>query len=263
VRFVINTHWHDDHVIGNGVYADAFPGVAFVGHASTRARILDTVAPSLDRNRTAYAEALADLERLLEKGVGADGKPMTPQARTANDRLAQLYRGFLAEMPRMRIVAPDVIVDDELTIVRGEREIRVLFLGRGNTAGDLVVHMPKEGIVATGDLLVQPVPFAFGSYPSDWSGTLARLEVLQPRVMMPGHGPVLRDMTFLTAVREALSALSAQIRDAVAKGMTLEQARAALDLKSYEARMPGGNFMGMFVIPASERAYLQAKGEIK
>ena len=263
VRYVINNHWHRDHVLGNSAYADAFPGVEFIGHAFTREQMLGPVAASLEENRTAYAKALADVEGLIEKGVGAGGKPMTAQARTANVRLAQLYRAFLAEMPRMRIVAPDLLVKDGLTIRRGDREIRVLFLGRGNTAGDLVVHLPKEGIVATGDLLVHPVPFAFGSYPGEWSGALARLEALQPRLMMPGHGALLRDMTFLTAVRETLVALTAQMREAVAKGMTLEQARAALDLKAYEARMPGGNFMGMFVIPASERAYLEARGEIK
>src|ERR1043165_9914541 len=37
VKFVVNTHWHDDHVIGNQVYAEAFPGVQFVAHAATRA----------------------------------------------------------------------------------------------------------------------------------------------------------------------------------------------------------------------------------
>jgi glyoxylase-like metal-dependent hydrolase (beta-lactamase superfamily II) len=35
-RYVINTHWHDDHIIGNQVYRDAFPGVEFIAHENTR-----------------------------------------------------------------------------------------------------------------------------------------------------------------------------------------------------------------------------------
>src|SRR5262245_19853839 len=34
VRYVINTHWHEDHIIGNQVWREAFPGVDFIGHAS-------------------------------------------------------------------------------------------------------------------------------------------------------------------------------------------------------------------------------------
>src|ERR1041384_4496656 len=35
VRYVINTHWHDDHIVGNQVYAQAFPGIDFIAHANT------------------------------------------------------------------------------------------------------------------------------------------------------------------------------------------------------------------------------------
>src|SRR3982751_4126130 len=35
VRYVISTHWHEDHIIGNHVYREAFPNVKFVGHRST------------------------------------------------------------------------------------------------------------------------------------------------------------------------------------------------------------------------------------
>lgn len=88
-------------------------------------------------------------------------------------------------------------------------------------------------------------------------------------VMMPGHGEVQRDMTYLSLVREALGAVSTQMRDAVAKGLTLERARVALDIVAIRQKLTGGD-KGLeggldyaFVTPATERAYLEAKGEIK
>lgn len=38
---VIDTHWHNDHVAGNSIYEEEFPGVKFVAHAFT-ARLIDT-----------------------------------------------------------------------------------------------------------------------------------------------------------------------------------------------------------------------------
>jgi cyclase len=268
VRYVINTHWHDDHVLGNGAYADAFPGVEFIGHPFTRQQILETVGPTLEKNRTAYREELAGLEGRMVKGIRRDGKPYTAEDRVTAARVRAMFRAFIAQMPLMRIVPPTLLVNDSLTLRRGDREIRVVWLGRGNTAGDLVVHLPKEGIVATGDLLVHPIPFSFGSFLGDWMQTLSRVEGLGAKVLMPGHGELQRDTAYLTSVRELLGAMRTQMEAAVKKGLTLEKARESLDLTSYRQKFAGSDpirdrqFTDFFVTPASERAYLEAKGEL-
>src|SRR5450432_103359 len=40
VRYVVNTHWHDDHIVGNQVYRDAYPGVDFIAHINVRPYLL-------------------------------------------------------------------------------------------------------------------------------------------------------------------------------------------------------------------------------
>ena len=269
VRYVINTHWHDDHVLGNSKYADTFPGVEFIAHPYTRLRVFDTVAASLEEYKTAYPQQLKGLDERLAKGIRSDGKPFTDEERNTLERAAALFRAVVSDLPRMRITPPTLLVDRTLTIWRGTREIRLMFLGRGNTAGDLIVHLPNEGIVATGDLVVHPIPYGFGSYPGEWIETLDRLKALDARVWMPGHGEVQRDTQYLTAVQELLGAIRGQMRDAVARGLSLEQARAALDIEAFRTGFAGQDsrrrteFANFFIEPITERAYLEAKGSLQ
>ena len=88
---------------------------------------------------------------------------------------------------------------------RGERTIEILWLGLGNTRGDAVVFLPKERIVATGDLLVWPVPFMFGSYHAEWPATLAKLDALAADTLFLSHGAPQRDRGYLRQVRDLLA----------------------------------------------------------
>jgi glyoxylase-like metal-dependent hydrolase (beta-lactamase superfamily II) len=70
-----------------------------------------------------------------------------------------------------------------------------MHLGRGNTAGDAIIFLPKEKLLMTGDLVVHPVPYMFGGYPTEFGRTLRKLDELRFDTMIPGHGEVMRGDT--------------------------------------------------------------------
>lgn len=89
--------------------------------------------------------------------------------------------------------------------------MQVLHLGRGNTPGDTVVDLPKEEILAAGNLLVSPIPYTFDGYPSEWVPTLHRVAQLDVEKIVPGHGPVL-GKDYLSLVAELMTSAVDQIR---------------------------------------------------
>jgi cyclase len=268
VRYLVMTHWHDDHVLGAQTYLEAFPGLEIIAHSATRAALVEGVMPDLETNLTAYPEALEQTEAQLRSGVGADGTPLTDAQRASQERFARILRDYIPEMRNTRVVLPTVLVDDALVLHRGQREIRIRWMGRGNTAGDLIVHLPAERIVATGDLVVAPTPFALGSFIGDWIGTLGAVRALGAEVLVPGHGPVMRDTSYADTVVQLLESVRAQVADAVARGLTLEETRRAVDLETFRARLAGddrlrnASFRSYFVAPAVERAWREARGEL-
>ena len=118
---------------------------------------------------------------------------------------------------------PDVTFERKLTVHLGAREVRLAFLGRGNTAGDTVVHVPDAKVVITGDLLVLPTPYGHGAYPGDWIETLKRLMAIDALAIVPGHGPVQRDWRSAERLVSLLEALRAGVQASVRAGATLEE----------------------------------------
>jgi glyoxylase-like metal-dependent hydrolase (beta-lactamase superfamily II) len=101
-----------------------------------------------------------------------------------------------------------------MTVDLGGRQVHILHLGRGNTAGDAIVYLPKERILVAGDLVVHPVPYLFGGYPSEFVETLRALDRMNFDVLVPGHGQVLRGLqahAYLSLLQEFTTAVSAEV----------------------------------------------------
>jgi cyclase len=209
VAFVLNTHFHNDHNIGNRIYMDEFPAVTIIAHTETK-REEDLFGPSSARRMEAD---LVAARRMLETGKGADGTPLTPDDRKQLTEELPDAEKQLAEVKAIIFQSPTLTFDHDFTIDLGNREVDVKFLGRGNTGGDAVAYLPKEKIVATGDLVAYPIPNTLDGYPSEWVHTLERLAQLDATTIMPGHGPVLRDKTYMLLVHDLLQSAVDQMTE--------------------------------------------------
>lgn len=267
VRYVVNTHWHDDHHSGNAVFRERWPGVEFIAHEDTRTDIRERSYGGRLEDLAGIEGQIATLERWIADGVDDAGKPMDERRKQRARAIIGANRWALDELRDVEEQPPDLVFRDRLVLQRGTRTIELLWLGRGNTRGDVVVLLPEERIVATGDLLVYPVPFAFYSYYEDWIGTLAALDGLPADVLFLAHGRPQRDRAYLRQVRGLLLTLVDGARAAAAEGLDLEQVRARLTLPEWRARFAGDDeargraFDSFFLAPGVERAFRQATGD--
>jgi len=266
VRFLVHTHWHLDHIAADEVFREAFPGLVVVSTAFTRQKIVEKQVPylaAIDRTDASY---LDDLGSTLAKGTGRDGAPLSDERRRYLEAQVRDVRLEKEELSGARLVVPGLTFENELRVHLGSREVRVAFLGRGNTAGDAVVIVPDANVVATGDLLVNPIPYGYGCHPAAWIRTLAALTAIDAAAIVPGHGPVLRDWSYAAKVSALLEEIERQVAAQVRQGATLEQTLASVDLaaqrKSFagESFQRGAAFDDFFARSAVERAYQEAKG---
>jgi cyclase len=231
VRYVVNSHWHWDHWYGTETYTKAFRDVKVVAHEKTRAMM---AGPAIEFNRPGLEQQLPGYIAMLQERAAS---------RPALQPAVEEARFFLDQKKRAQPVLPEVTFKDRLDLRLGERRIQVLHYDRAVTPGDAFLYLPDEKIVVTGDLLVNPVSFALSSYPTGWLRTLERIDALDARVIVPGHGAPLRDKTLLRAHMEVMRMLLQAGKEARARGLDADQMRQEMmpRLRVLRDRITGGD----------------------
>jgi glyoxylase-like metal-dependent hydrolase (beta-lactamase superfamily II) len=264
VRYLLNTHWHFDHTMGNATYADAFPGIAIVAHTETRKQIAGYNPGWFER----YPQRADRFREMIATGKAQDGRALTDvEKKDLQDSLPGFepvgleYQKIGKRLPDL---VPNLAFDHEMDVDLGNREVRIMHLGRGNTLGDAVVYLPKERIAAAGDLLDYPVPYLGGGYPVEEVGTLENLARLDIDTIVPGHGSVLHDKAYLNQVIEFLKVVVAEVDKQVFiignGSRNLEKVKQAvlanLDVKGWRERFSGSDkdnadFFDTFALPGA------------
>jgi len=196
VRYVVVTHCHADHIYGLQVFRDA--GASLVAHVGCR----EYLASDTARQRLAVSRV--DLAPWIDE--------------------------------RTELVMPDRWLGeggstDDLLLKIGTRAFRVRHAGPSHTAEDLVVHDAATGVLFAGDIVFRGrVPFVGQADSRRWITALDRLLALQPRVLVPGHGPLsLEPAADLQLTRDYLAHLRQTMGEAARNLEPFDEAYARAD----------------------------------
>src|SRR6185369_8454218 len=133
----------------------------------------------------------------LSKSQDLSGRPLIREEKVWLERgLANTDR-LDRENNRTAYVIPTSTFENRMTLYLGSREIQFLHLGNAHTAGDIVMWLPREKIVATGDIVTGPVPLMPRPYTGSYVEVLSRIKTLGFRTLVPGHGLVENDSQYI------------------------------------------------------------------
>jgi len=256
VRYVINTHWHRDHVQGNQAYIAAFgPGVTIIQQDFARQ---DQIKNQPIEITTRAPEEIARLEKLLSSGKDEKGVPLTAEARAQSQHLLDLQHDYVAEIPQIQLVPGNLTFDRSLVLHERGRDICLYYYGYAHTRGDAIVYLPAEKIVLTGDVLESGVPMMRSAYPVEWLGVLESIKKLDWNIVIPGHGGIQRNRETIDGFSSYLQDLVTGVKQAAAKGMSSDQAVKSVDLSKY-SKMPNYDDRNA---DAVRRTYAEVTGKI-
>lgn len=210
VTHLVVSHWHGDHHRGAHPIIDAFPDAEIVAHEFACAAMLDGPEKRVEKGEAEVDGLYEEIADAVEQEKWFDGSPLSEAEKTYFSRMVDDYPTYKAQLARMKVTAPTIALKETTTIDLGGRKVTLLHAGRGNTAGDLALYLPKEKFLATGDVVVAPIPYGFGSYPKAWAGVVRQLSTLPAKTIVPGHGAVMTDIAYLDKLAALLEDVAAQ-----------------------------------------------------
>ena len=232
VRYVVNTHFHYDHTDGNQVYAGKADIIAH-DYVKQAIQTLDVLhrEPYQTSQLVNVPRRIDDLKRQIARAKdAATRQTLQQQLKVAEDGFEQLKE--------LKPTPPNVTYATRKVLDLGGREVQLRFLGRGHTNGDTVVFLPKEKIVATGDLMESQIAYMGDAQFAEWLTTLDALKRLDFDTDLPGHGMPFRGKELITAFQGYLRDLMKQGVDLRKQGVPAETAAQRIDLTAHKRSFP-------------------------
>ena len=140
--------------------------------------------------------------------------------------------------PAAGIAPPTLGMTTRMAFYRGDREIRLLYIGRGHSDNDIVVFLPKERILCTGDLLTGELPDMADANITDWVSTLEAMKVIDFDTILPARGAPIKGKNRLSAWQSYLRDVLTQATDLLNKEATAEETARRVDLTSHRKDFP-------------------------
>jgi glyoxylase-like metal-dependent hydrolase (beta-lactamase superfamily II) len=214
VRLLVNSHYHSDHIYGNG----CFPTETLILSApATREGIVENSAKEIEEDREDIPKFLTQLKKDLDSAPD----DATRQATAAR---INLFTELLESIDEITIRPPDITFEGRVALHGSRRTAELIAFGVGHTDSDVILYLPGERIIFTGDLLfAKSHPYMLDSTPEVWRATLDALLNLKIKVVVPGHGEV-STTEDIRAERDYLGAVEELARQVIVDGGTADDA---------------------------------------
>jgi glyoxylase-like metal-dependent hydrolase (beta-lactamase superfamily II) len=188
IKYVLLTHYHAVRVLG----ASAFAGAEILASDVTR-------------------------ELIVERGK-----------QDMDSEIGRFPRLFRAVESIPGLTWPSISFPDQMSVWLGRREVRIMRIGRGHTAGDVVAFVPDANVVFSGDLVeYKSACYCGDAHFTDWPATLDRLAEFSAKALVPGRGAALKTLREvadgIALTEDFLTSLYGSVAESVAKGRSLKE----------------------------------------
>jgi cyclase len=231
VRYVINTHFHSDHIQGDHAYRLTGEKVDFIASAPT-GQLMANLAVA--RMKASVGEVPQQIDALRDQAARATS---AGEKAFCADQIRQL-QAYQAELKDYAPELPTITFDKSYLLQDPAHDLHIEFHGHAHTAGDVVVYCPQERAVATGDVIHGFLPNIADGFPRIWPGTVDSIGAADFNTILPGHAALQTGRTRMINQRNYIEELTGNVEQGKKAGLTLaemQQRITVASLKSFQS----------------------------
>lgn len=202
---LVNTHANPDHTFGNQLLA----GASIIASAACAEEMPHTppqMLAAMEKNWRVLGEGAAFFHETMGKHFNFEEVVLTFPTRT---------------------------FERELALTVGSKNVNLVNVGPAHTGGDVLVHVPEERVVFTGDILF------IGGHPVMWAGPIDNwikacemILAWDVETIVPGHGPI-TDKTGVWRFKAYMETLKREARQRFDAGMSWLDAAEDIQIEGY------------------------------
>ena len=228
VKYLVNSHYHGDHVFGN----QAFKDVPIIATSETLRLGLENQMGELEKEEQEMRDYLLHLKNQQMKIVDEITK-----ASFVNqyEEIAKL----LEDLPILEIILPTFIFEEKLMIRGRKRQVEIVCYGGGHTPSDTFMYIPDVKIAFMGDLLTERLHLPIVD-PVQLQSILQSVKQMEIETYVPGHGNA-GDQSLCEDLLHYLSFLMDKAKEAHEKNEDMETFLSRLEMPKEFADWKGIN----------------------